>query len=72
MKFTSKEFHVPEGAAVSLKACPMRLEDPYKTKRQYAARLVEHIARLSAQQQLAHHARSARARPHLHFQPVLL
>ena len=43
---------MPEGAAVSLKACPMRLEDPYKTKRQYAARLVEHIARLSAQQQL--------------------
>ena len=52
MKFTSKEFHLPEGAAVSLKACPMRLEDPYKTKRQYAARLVGHIARLSAQQQL--------------------
>jgi polyphosphate kinase 2 (PPK2 family) len=52
MKIDSKDFHVREGHEVNLQKWPTKVDPAYKSKKQYHKPLQEHIARLSALQQL--------------------
>lgn len=52
MKIKAKDFRVAEGAEVDLKQWPTRVEPAYKSKKQYKKLLDEHVAELSALQQL--------------------
>jgi PPK2 family polyphosphate:nucleotide phosphotransferase len=52
MKIATKNFRVHEGDTVDLKKRPTNVDPVYKTKEQYHEILSEHVAQLSAQQQL--------------------
>ena len=52
MKINSKDFRVREGDYVSLRKWPTKVDPVYKSKEQYQELLVEHVAKLSSQQQL--------------------
>jgi PPK2 family polyphosphate:nucleotide phosphotransferase len=52
MKISSKDFRVREGNEVDLKKWPTKVEPVYKSKEQYEKILEEHVAQLSAQQEL--------------------
>ena len=52
MKIVSKDFCVREGHEVDLKKWPTKVDPVYKSKEQYQKLLEEHVAQLSAQQQL--------------------
>jgi PPK2 family polyphosphate:nucleotide phosphotransferase len=52
MKIHTKDFRVAEGDTVNLKKWPTKIEPVYKSKEQYKKLLEDHVARLSAQQQL--------------------
>ena len=52
MKISSKDFRVREGDEVNLRKWPTDVEAVYKSNDQYHKVLGEHVARLSAQQQL--------------------
>ena len=52
MKINSKDFRVREGDEVDLKKWPTIVEPVYKSKEQYQELLGEHVAQLSALQQL--------------------
>jgi PPK2 family polyphosphate:nucleotide phosphotransferase len=52
MKINSKDFRVREGDEVNLKKWPTKVDPVYKSKEQYKKLLEEHVAQLSAQQQL--------------------
>jgi PPK2 family polyphosphate:nucleotide phosphotransferase len=52
VKIQSKDFRVPEGDAVNLKKWPTDVKPVYKSKKHYKDRLEEHVAQLSALQQL--------------------
>ena len=51
-KIPSKDFCVREGDEVNLRKWPTNVEPIYKSKDQYHKLLGEHVAQLSAQQQL--------------------
>ena len=52
MKIHSKNFRVTEGNKVDLKNWPTKIDPVYKSKDQYNKLLEDHVAQLSAQQQL--------------------
>ena len=52
MKINSKDFRVREGDEVNLVKWPTKVEPVYKSKEQYKSLLEEHIAKLSAMQEL--------------------
>ena len=52
MKIHTKDFRVTEGDEVNLKKWPTKIDPVYKSKDQYKKLLDDHVARLSAQQQL--------------------
>jgi len=52
MKIGSKDFRVREGDAVDLRKWPTSIEPVHKSKEHYQKRLAEHVAQLSALQQL--------------------
>jgi PPK2 family polyphosphate:nucleotide phosphotransferase len=52
MKINSKDFRVREGDEVNLKKWPTKADPVYKSKEQYQKILEEHVAQLSAQQEL--------------------
>jgi PPK2 family polyphosphate:nucleotide phosphotransferase len=52
MKIHSKDFRVREGDDVDLKEWPTKVDPVYKSKEQYHELMADHVARLSAQQQL--------------------
>ena len=52
MKFEAKQFRVTEGDDVDLKKWSTNIDPIYKSKKHYKELLSEHIAQLSAQQQL--------------------
>ena len=52
MKLKSKEFRVQEGDKVDLGKWPATVEPVYRSKEHYHELLAEHVAKLSAQQQL--------------------
>jgi len=52
MKINSKDFRVREGDEVDLKKCPTIVDPVYKSKKQYQKLLEDHVAQLSAMQQL--------------------
>jgi PPK2 family polyphosphate:nucleotide phosphotransferase len=52
MKINSKDFRVREGDEVNLRKGPTNAEPVYKSKEQYHEFLAEHVAQLSARQQL--------------------
>ena len=52
MKIGSKDFRVREGGEVDLRKWPTSVEPVYKSKEQYHKLLEEHVAQLSALQQL--------------------
>jgi PPK2 family polyphosphate:nucleotide phosphotransferase len=52
MEIKAKDYRVGEGATVDLKKWPTKVEPVYKSKKQYKKILGEHVAELSAQQQL--------------------
>ena len=52
MKFKTADFRVQPGKKVNLKQWPTYLEPAYKSKEQYKKLLDEHVAQLSALQQL--------------------
>src|ERR1017187_1835856 len=52
MEINSKDFRVREGDEVNLKKWPTTVKPVYKSKEQYHKLLGEHVAQLSAQQQL--------------------
>src|SRR5271154_2143282 len=52
MKIDSKDFRVHEGDEVDLKKWPTIVDRVYKSKKQYQKLLEEHVAQLSAMQQL--------------------
>jgi len=52
MKISAKHFRVREGAQVDLKKWPTKVDPVYKSKEQYEKFLEEHVAQLSAQQEL--------------------
>jgi PPK2 family polyphosphate:nucleotide phosphotransferase len=52
MKINSRDFRVREGDKVNLKKWPTLVDPVYKSKEQYRELLGEHVAKLSAQQQL--------------------
>ena len=52
MKINTNEFRVREGDEVNLHKRPTKIEPVYQTKTQYQKILGEHVAQLSAQQQL--------------------
>jgi PPK2 family polyphosphate:nucleotide phosphotransferase len=56
MKISSKEFRVREGDDVDLRKWPTRVDPVYKSKEHYHEMLADHVARLSAQQQLLYAA----------------
>jgi PPK2 family polyphosphate:nucleotide phosphotransferase len=58
MKISSKEFRVQEGDKVKLDSWPTLVDPVYKSKKQYQKILADHVARLSAQQELLYAAHS--------------
>ena len=52
MKINSKDFRAREGDEVNLDKWPTKVEPVYESKEQYQKLLDEHVAQLSAQQQL--------------------
>jgi PPK2 family polyphosphate:nucleotide phosphotransferase len=52
MRINSKDFRVRQGDDVDLHKWPTKVEPVYKSKEQYRKLLEEHVAQLSAQQQL--------------------
>jgi PPK2 family polyphosphate:nucleotide phosphotransferase len=52
MKINSKDFRVREGDEVNLKKWPTKVDPVYKSEEQYQKVLEEHVAQLSAQQEL--------------------
>jgi PPK2 family polyphosphate:nucleotide phosphotransferase len=52
MKINSSDFRVPPGKAVDLAKWPTRVKPLYKSKKNYRQLLAEHVAQLSALQQL--------------------
>jgi PPK2 family polyphosphate:nucleotide phosphotransferase len=52
MKIDAKDFRVREGDAVDLSKWPTKVKPVYDSKKQYHTLLEDHVARLSAQQQL--------------------
>jgi PPK2 family polyphosphate:nucleotide phosphotransferase len=52
MKIHTKDFRVTEGDEVDLRKWATKVDPVYKSKEQYKALLEEHVAKLSAQQQL--------------------
>ncbi len=52
MKINSKDFRVREGEEVDLKKWPTKADPVYKSEEQYQKVLEEHVAQLSAQQEL--------------------
>ena len=52
MTTNSKDFRVDEGEEVKLRKWPTKIEPVYRSKKQYQKFLREHVALLSAQQQL--------------------
>ena len=52
MKINANDFRVHEGDDVDLRKWPTKIESVYRTKKQYKKILEEHVAQLSAQQQL--------------------
>jgi PPK2 family polyphosphate:nucleotide phosphotransferase len=52
VKIRSKDFRVPEGDAVHLEKWPTDVKPVYRSKKHYMERLEEHVAQLSALQQL--------------------
>ena len=52
MKIKAKDFRVTEGDEVDLKKWPTKVDPAYKSKKQYKKLLGDHVAQLSAQQQL--------------------
>jgi PPK2 family polyphosphate:nucleotide phosphotransferase len=52
MKINSTDFRVREGHEVDLKRWPTKVDPVYKSKEQYETFLEEHVAQLSAQQEL--------------------
>ena len=52
MKQLTKEFRVRPGETVDLKRRPTRVDPVYRSKQEYKQLLDEHVARLSAQQEL--------------------
>ena len=52
MKIDSKDFRVREGDAVNLKKWPTIVEPVYESKKHYKQLLEDHVAQLSAMQQL--------------------
>jgi PPK2 family polyphosphate:nucleotide phosphotransferase len=60
MKINSNDFRVREGEDVDLKKWRTRIDPVYKSKEQYARLLEEHVAQLSAMQQL-HYATNRHA-----------
>ncbi|MGH8372846.1 MAG: ADP-polyphosphate phosphotransferase [Gammaproteobacteria bacterium] len=52
MNIKSKDFRVEEDTAVELRKLPTTVQPVYKSKKQYQKLLAEHVAQLSAQQQL--------------------
>src|ERR1017187_9930453 len=52
MKINSKDFRVREGDEVNLRKWPTDVDSVYKSKEQYHKLLADHVAQLSAQQQL--------------------
>jgi PPK2 family polyphosphate:nucleotide phosphotransferase len=52
MNINSMDFRVREGEEVNLRKWPTRIDPVYKSKEQYHEMLAEHVAQLSAQQQL--------------------
>lgn len=58
MKIRSKDFRVKEGEEVDLGMRPTHIKPVYKSKKNYQELLDEHIAKLSAQQQLLHASNS--------------
>jgi PPK2 family polyphosphate:nucleotide phosphotransferase len=60
MKIDIKDFRVREGDEVDLKKRPTKVDPVYKSKLQYKKLLEDHVARLSAQQQL-HYASNRHA-----------
>ena len=60
MKIHSKDFRVREGDEVNLEKWPTKVDPVYKSKKQYKKLLEEHVAQLSALQQL-HYASNRHA-----------
>ncbi|WP_219320519.1 ADP-polyphosphate phosphotransferase [Methylovirgula sp. HY1] len=58
MKIDVKDFRVREGDKVDLKKWPTKVDPVYKSKEQYQKVLEEHVAELSAQQQLLYASNS--------------
>jgi PPK2 family polyphosphate:nucleotide phosphotransferase len=58
MKINSKDFRTCEGDPVNLREWPTSVKPAYKSKAQYHQLLVEHVAQLSAQQQLLYASNS--------------
>ncbi len=52
MKIDSKDFRVPPGDKVDLRKWPTTVDPYYKSKKQYKELLLEHMEKLSSQQQL--------------------
>jgi PPK2 family polyphosphate:nucleotide phosphotransferase len=52
MKIRTKDFRVAEDSEVDLKKWPTKIDSVYKSKHQYKKLLEDHVAQLSAQQQL--------------------
>ena len=60
MKIVTKDFRVNEGDEVDLEKWPTKVDPVYKSKKQYKKLLEDHVAQLSAQQQL-HYASNRHA-----------
>ena len=60
MKINSNDFRISEGAKVDLAKCPTKVDAVYKSKEQYKELLAEHVAKLSALQEL-HYASNCHA-----------
>jgi len=58
MKFNPRDFQVREGDEVKLRKWPTRVAPAYKSERRYQKLLGEHVAQLSAQQQLLYASNS--------------
>jgi PPK2 family polyphosphate:nucleotide phosphotransferase len=58
MKFNPRDFQVREGEQVKLRKWPTRVAPAYKSERRYQKLLGEHVAQLSAQQQLLYASNS--------------
>ena len=58
MKIDSEDFRVHEGSKVKLKKCPTAVEPVYRSSKQYHKLLAQHVAQLSAMQQLQYASNS--------------